>query len=59
MYDFYNEKTYLAIRVKTLDTRTASRIKNPKQLYTSMKENIDKVVGFIDGSKSTEPLLMV
>ncbi|WP_232832522.1 hypothetical protein [Photorhabdus sp. CRCIA-P01] len=52
VYDFYDEKTGLATSVKTLDTRTASRIKNPKQLYTSMKENIDKTVGFTKETKA-------
>nr|WP_242688701.1 hypothetical protein [Photorhabdus tasmaniensis] len=47
-FDFYDGKTGLAVSVKTLDTRTASRIKNPKQLYTSIKGNIDATVNFTE-----------
>lgn len=52
VYDFYDEKTGLATSVKTLDTRTASKIKNPKQLYISMKGNIDDTVGFTKETKA-------
>ncbi|MBS9442974.1 hypothetical protein EAE89_15015 [Photorhabdus heterorhabditis] len=45
-FDFYDQKTGIATSVKTLDTRTAARIKDPKQLYSSIKGNIDSVVDF-------------
>ena len=45
-FDFYDVKTKTAISVKTLNTNTPSRIKDPKQLYTSIKGNIDDVVKF-------------
>ncbi|WP_430199589.1 DUF637 domain-containing protein [Photorhabdus luminescens] len=51
-FDFYDEKTGLATSVKTLNTRTASKIKNPKQLYISMKENIDDTIRFTKETKA-------
>lgn len=50
-FDFYDAKTKTAISVKTLNTNTPSRIKDPKQLYTSIKGNIDDVVKFQGDSK--------
>ncbi|KMW72073.1 hemagglutinin [Photorhabdus luminescens subsp. luminescens] len=50
-FDFYDEKTRVATSVKTLDTRTASKIKNPKQLYSSIKKNINDAANFTGGSK--------
>uniref|UniRef100_UPI0036DF32FC DUF637 domain-containing protein n=1 Tax=Photorhabdus sp. RM322S TaxID=3342825 RepID=UPI0036DF32FC len=50
-FDFYDLETGLATSVKTLDTRTAARVKDPKQLYTSMKKNIDDVANFTKESK--------
>ncbi|OCQ53932.1 hypothetical protein Ppb6_00952 [Photorhabdus australis subsp. thailandensis] len=50
-FDFFDLETGLATSVKTLDTRTASRVKDPKQLYTSMKKNIDDVANFTEDSK--------
>ncbi|PQQ37206.1 hypothetical protein C6H68_14755 [Photorhabdus luminescens] len=45
-FDFYDIGTRTAVSVKTIDTRTPARIKDPKQIYTSMKGNIDSVAGF-------------
>ncbi|WP_261372544.1 endonuclease toxin domain-containing protein [Yersinia aleksiciae] len=45
-FDYYNPITRTAISVKTLDTTTAARVANPKQIYTSLKGNIDPVVKF-------------
>lgn len=45
-FDFYDVKAKTAISVKTLNTNTPSRIRDPKQLYTSIKRNIDDVVKF-------------
>uniref|UniRef100_UPI0036DB3D88 DUF637 domain-containing protein n=1 Tax=Photorhabdus sp. RM322S TaxID=3342825 RepID=UPI0036DB3D88 len=47
-FDFYDQKTGIATSVKTLDTGTAARIKDPKQLYTSIKGNIDATVNFTE-----------
>ncbi|MCT8350136.1 hypothetical protein LGZ99_23810, partial [Photorhabdus temperata] len=54
VYDFYDGKTGIATSVKTLDTRTAARIKDPKQLYSSIKRNIDDASNFTEGSKGTK-----
>ncbi|MDN0122889.1 hypothetical protein QVN60_06740 [Yersinia aleksiciae] len=45
-FDYYNPITRTAISVKTLDTTTAVRVANPKQIYTSLKGNIDEVAKF-------------
>ncbi|OCQ53900.1 hypothetical protein Ppb6_00918 [Photorhabdus australis subsp. thailandensis] len=53
-FDFYDPATRVAISVKTVDTRTAARIKEPKQIYSSMKRNIDDAANFTGGSKGTK-----
>ncbi|KAA1177680.1 hypothetical protein F0L16_19150 [Photorhabdus heterorhabditis] len=53
-FDFYDPATCVAISVKTIDTRTAARIKEPKQIYSSMKRNIDDAANFTGGSKGTK-----
>lgn len=56
VFDFYDVKTKTAISVKTLNTNTPSRIKNPKQLYTSINGNIDDVVNFKYDIRNREKL---
>ncbi len=53
-FDFYDKKTGIATSVKTLDTRTAARVKDPKQIYTSMKGNIDVIVNFKEARKGED-----
>ncbi|MCC8420154.1 hypothetical protein J8V12_04015 [Photorhabdus thracensis] len=53
-FDFYDQKTGIATSVKTLDTRTAARVKDPKQIYTSMKGNIDVIVNFKEAGKGED-----
>ncbi|MQL48311.1 hypothetical protein GEA64_10260 [Photorhabdus khanii] len=50
-FDFYDLATRTAVSVKTIDTRTAARIKDPKQIYTSMKGNIDSAADFSGHTK--------
>ncbi|MCA6222869.1 hypothetical protein KZ793_20720 [Photorhabdus sp. UCH-936] len=50
-FDFYDKKTGIATSVKTLDTRTNAKVKDPKQIYKSMKKNIDVVVNFKEAGK--------
>ncbi|MCA6218977.1 hypothetical protein KZ793_00005 [Photorhabdus sp. UCH-936] len=52
-FDFYDIGTRTAVSVKTIDTRTAARIKDPKQIYTSMKGNIDVVANFTGAVKGS------
>ncbi|NHB93649.1 hypothetical protein C5469_16485 [Photorhabdus cinerea] len=60
-FDFYDPATRTAISVKTVDTRTPARIKDPKQIYTSMKGNIDSAAdfqGYIkDGKEVTSSII--
>ncbi|CNH85164.1 Uncharacterised protein [Yersinia pekkanenii] len=45
-FDYYNPISRTAISVKTLDTTTAARVANPRQIYSSLKGNIDVVASF-------------
>jgi len=45
-YDFWDGASGLAISAKTLDTMTLSKITNPKQVYSSLKGNVDSIVKF-------------
>lgn len=45
-FDYFDSKTGTAISVKTLDTQTPSRVAKPKQIYSTMKNYIDKIVNF-------------
>ncbi|WP_455722184.1 endonuclease toxin domain-containing protein, partial [Yersinia aleksiciae] len=45
-FDYYNSISRTAISVKTLDTTTAVRVANPRQIYRSLKGNIDEVAKF-------------
>ncbi|WP_449591944.1 endonuclease toxin domain-containing protein [Photorhabdus tasmaniensis] len=37
-----------------MDTCTAARVKDPKQIYTSMKGNIDVIVNFKEAGKGED-----
>ncbi|MCC8423170.1 hypothetical protein J8V12_20625 [Photorhabdus thracensis] len=50
-FDFYDPTTRIAISVKTIDTRTPARMKDPKQIYTLMKGNIDSAADFSEHMK--------
>ncbi|WP_272574234.1 DUF637 domain-containing protein [Providencia sp. PROV259] len=45
-FDFYNAEQKVAISAKSLDTQTLSKLNEPKQIYNSIKGNIDKAVQF-------------
>jgi filamentous hemagglutinin len=45
-FDFYDSTTRTAISAKTLDTLTTSKLLNPKQVYSSIKTNIDVAADF-------------
>ena len=45
-FDYFNYNTGEAISVKTLDTTTAAKLANPKQIYNTLKNYIDKVADF-------------
>lgn len=45
-FDFYNAEQKLTISAKTLDTQKLSKLNKPKQIYNSIKGNIDKAVQF-------------
>ncbi|MBX9475614.1 DUF637 domain-containing protein [Yersinia enterocolitica] len=55
-FDYYNRISRTAISVKTLDTTTAARVANPRQIYNSLKGNIDTVVRFDTHTLSGEQL---
>ncbi|WP_239002431.1 DUF637 domain-containing protein [Photorhabdus khanii] len=55
-FDFYDKKTGIATSVKTLDTRTVARIKDPKQLYSSIKENINSAADFSEYTKGVRKI---
>ncbi|WP_255556772.1 hypothetical protein [Sodalis sp. dw_96] len=45
-FDYFDIDTGVAVSVKTIDTTTSSKIANPKQIYTSLKGNIDATISF-------------
>ena len=45
-FDFYDEKTGKAISAKTLDTTTPAKVKNPQQIYNTLKGHIDAAANF-------------
>ncbi|MFK8258181.1 DUF637 domain-containing protein [Erwinia sp. AnSW2-5] len=45
-FDYFDQETGHAVSVKTLNTNTAARIKDPKQIYYSLKGNIDDAINF-------------
>ena len=49
-FDFYDEATKTAISAKTLDTTTLAKVANPRQVYSSLKSNIDATVKFTEYS---------
>ncbi|EKN3560096.1 hypothetical protein RSJ44_001158 [Yersinia enterocolitica] len=55
-FDYYNPISRTAISVKTLDTTTAARVANPRQIYSSLKGNIDTVAKFDTYRLSKQPL---
>jgi filamentous hemagglutinin len=47
-FDFFDETTGIATSAKTLDTMTAAKLANPKQVYSSIKGNIDSAANFVE-----------
>ena len=45
-FDYYDSRDGLAISAKTLDTQTASRMLKPRQIYSTLKNYIDKAANF-------------
>jgi filamentous hemagglutinin len=50
-FDFYDLGSKTAISAKTLDTTTPSKIANPKQVFSSLKGNIDTAANFGSAKK--------
>ena len=51
-FDYYDASSKTAYSVKTLDTQTSSRLNNPKQLYGSIKKNINDAANFNEASRA-------
>ncbi len=49
-FDFFDLDTKKAVSAKTLETLTPARLKDPTQIYDSLKKNIDDVIDFKDYS---------
>ncbi|WP_262271821.1 hemagglutinin repeat-containing protein [Microvirga yunnanensis] len=45
-FDFFDEASGVATSAKTLDTMTAAKLADPKQVYYSLKANIDDVLAY-------------
>ncbi|MCO6509153.1 MAG: VENN motif pre-toxin domain-containing protein, partial [Snodgrassella sp.] len=45
-FDYYDPVTKKAVSVKTLDTTTPAKIANPKQIFNTLKNNIDAAANF-------------
>jgi filamentous hemagglutinin len=45
-FDYYDGVTRIAISAKTIDTQTTSKINNPRQIYTKLKNDIDATLKF-------------
>jgi RHS repeat-associated protein len=45
-FDFFADESGVAISAKTLDTSTLAKLKDPRQVYTSLKRNIDAAANF-------------
>ncbi|WP_455814320.1 endonuclease toxin domain-containing protein [Pseudomonas graminis] len=56
-FDYYDEGTKQAISAKTLNTATAAKISNPKQIYYSMKKYIDDAANFKEGKLQNKQVL--
>jgi len=50
-FDFFDKELGIATSVKTLDTATAAKIANPKQVYYSLKRNVDTVANFTEARR--------
>ena len=55
-FDYYDSRDGLAISAKTLDTQTASRMLKPRQIYSTLKNYIDKAANFKTYSLSSVKL---
>lgn len=45
-FDYFDRATGKAVSVKTLDTTTPAKIANPKQIFNTLKNNIDAAADF-------------
>ncbi|WP_180296900.1 VENN motif pre-toxin domain-containing protein, partial [Snodgrassella communis] len=45
-FDYFDRATGKAVSVKTLDTTTPAKIANPKQIFNTLKNNIDAAANF-------------
>jgi len=55
-FDFYDEATGVATSAKTLDTGTNARLAKPKQVYATLKRNIDAAANFKNAKKGEDLL---
>lgn len=51
-FDFFDARKGIAIRVKTLNTQTVAKIRTPKEIYYSLKRDIDKAANYVSATKS-------
>lgn len=51
-FDFFDARKGIAISVKTLNTQTAAKIRTPKEIYYSLKRDIDKAANYVSATKS-------
>lgn len=56
-FDFYDELTGVATSAKTLNTGSSSMLKDPKNIYKSLKSNIDDAAGFVEYRLSKREVL--
>src|SRR5699024_4884236 len=45
-FDFFYHEEKLAISAKSMDTQTLSKLSQPKQIYSTLKRNIDSAAKF-------------
>jgi filamentous hemagglutinin len=45
-FDFFDRANRKAISVKSLDTQTAAKLADPKQIYSSIRQNVNKAINY-------------
>jgi len=53
-FDFFHRPSGTAISVKTMDTMTAAKLARPRQVYYSLKKNIDAAKGYSSESLGSQ-----
>ena len=55
-FDFFDESTGLATSAKTLDTSTAAKVADPRQVYSAIKGQVDEAASFTGYSRAGRTL---